>query len=115
MGVIIDWRNQTLLDCSNSIFAGLYESILDVIRDQNLLFNAEIAKLIERLELCGSGWNIDLADYINSKENLKIFINLVRKGIDKQYEEIPNLSQYIKRFLEDFYLGLLEIYKDFPT
>ena len=51
MGVMVDWRNQILLDCSNSIFYGLYESILDVIRDQNLLLNTEISKLIKRLGL----------------------------------------------------------------
>ncbi len=115
MATMIHWKNKTILQCSNSIAAGLYECILDVIRDQNLFFNTEISELIERLELCGSGWHINLADYIHSKENLKIFIDLVRKGINKQYEEIQNLPQHTKDFLENFYLGLLEIYNNFQA
>ncbi len=43
-GVMIDWQNKILLDCSNSIFSGLYEDILNVIYEQKLSFNNECKK-----------------------------------------------------------------------
>lgn len=109
MGVMINWEDKTLMDSSNSIFAGLYSSMLDVINEDNLFFNKEISKLIDRLELCCDGWNVDLAKYIKTKNDFVEFIYLLRKSIDKRYKDIPGLPQQTVNRFENFYKGLREI------
>lgn len=113
MAVIIDWNNKIILDCSNGIISGLYDSILKLIYEQNLLFNNEISKLIDRLESASRGIGFDLSEYINTKENLEIFTKLVRNGINKLYYDIPGLPQTTIDRLENFYNELIEIGKSY--
>ena len=114
MAVIIDWHEKTILKCSNSILYGLYSSMLEIIDKEDLSFNEAITKLIDRLDVASDGIGFDLANYIYTKEELIAFTNLVRKGIDQRYKEIPGLPETTTERLEFFYKNLLEIQKSFP-
>jgi hypothetical protein len=113
MAVMIDWDNRVILQCSNSIMYGLYLSILDAIDDFNLNLNKDISKLVNRLDVAADGIGFDLKDYIHNKPDLEAFIKIVRMGIDKHYEEIPELPQRTKDRLEGFYQELLNVQKNY--
>lgn len=110
----IDWKDKTILDCKNTIIDLLREEIETVITENKIKLNKILTELVERLDLAGNGIGFDLANYISTKEDLLIFVDLVRKGIEKYYYRIPNLSQEIKDLLENFYEELVKISKSFP-
>ena len=115
MGITIDWKKKIILSCSNSIIDGLREDIEDIINTNNLQLNKVLTKLVERLGLASYGWGFDLADYIHTREDFLIFMDLARRGIDKHYHEIPNLPQGTKDLLENFYKELIKISESFKN
>ncbi len=115
MSLVIDWKNKTILQCSNGIISALNDALLDLIYEENLSFNKDIEKLINRLETASRGIGFDLADYLHTQEDLKIFKDLVKKGIDRLHQEIPPLPPTTTERLESFYKGLVEACKTFPN
>ena len=115
MAVIIDWKNQPILECKNAIIDGLREEIEDIIEINNLKLSPSLTELVEELDIAAYGIGFDLADYIHTREDFLIFMDLVRKGIDKHYHEIPNLPQHTKDLLENFYKELVKISETFSN
>lgn len=112
MAVIIEWKGRDILKCSNSTITGLHDEITDIVRENKIKLNENLTALMEDLNNFASyGWNVDLADHLQSKENFLIFLDLVRKGIDKHYIEIPDMPQFAKDSWENFYNNLIEISK----
>lgn len=57
-----------IFDSSNSVFDGLYQEILDIIRENKIALNEKLIELIEDLDQAGYGIGLDLQNiYIQKK------------------------------------------------
>ena len=113
MAVIIDWNDKVILRCKNTIIDALREEIENVIRENKIKLNEKLTELMEDLDQAGYGIGSNLAEYLHTKDDILIFIELTRRGIDKHYHEIPNLPQGTKDLLENFYKELIKISESF--
>ncbi len=103
MSVIIDYQGKVLLDCTNSIFCGLYWSINDFIEENNIFLNENIIILIQKLELGCGGIGLDIAQFLKNLEDILMFANLVKEGINRFDQEVHGLPENTKLILNNFY------------
>lgn len=115
MATSIYWNKKEIYRSSNAIFNGFYNLMVDLIVIKNIILNENLNELIDNLDLCGSGWNLELADYLHLKEDFQVFISLVKQTLDKMYNDIPNLSEDYKKIYDQFYKGLLEAQSSFKN
>lgn len=115
MSTMLTYKEKVILHTSSGSFEWLYNCIENLMFEQNLSFNEEISSLLHAWYISPCGIGFDIADYIYTKEDLITFTNLVRKGLDRLYEEAPLLSDLKKNNFESFYQELILIQKTFQS
>lgn len=110
MSTWIHWKDKTILRCSNDIFDELYFRMLDLIHADEILLK-ELEPLIGNLGMCPYGWDLDLAGYIETNQDLLFFISLTRQALDIYKKECPEWLQS----LDELDKELIEIGESFPN
>ncbi len=114
MGTMIFLKDNIILDTSGGVISGLCFSVEKIIYEQKLKVSKDLTELIDYWSISYGFMPFDIADFIYTKEDLFAFTDLMRKGIDRFYQENPGLPQYTIDNLENFYKALVEAQKTFP-
>ncbi len=112
--IAVYFKDKMLMDVRSWVLSDLCYSIEKIIKEQNLELTEDVFELIDFWSITFGLVTFDVADYIHTKKDLITFTNLVKKGIDRFYQENPDLSQYNIDNLENFYKELIEAQKTFP-
>ncbi len=94
MSVRIDCNGKEILLCKNIAFSVLHSNILTIIRKEKINVSHNLLNLLERTDqdIYGSGIGIDIEKYINEKEDVLLFANLIKQAIvneKSQYHTLP--------------------------
>ena len=108
MAVRYFYNNEQILHIKNSTFETFYLCLLEVMEENQVCPNQNIAKLIEHLEQGGYGIGVDISKYLKSKNDLLVFAELIKKAIEKFEINVPTLREDVKRTFWDFHK---ELYK----
>lgn len=112
MSVIIWWKDKDVLSCANWAFRAIYDSLINLIEEDNIKLNHDLRELIEDLDQGGDGIGLDISDYMFTKEDSLLFINLIDKAIIKLLQDYPGIQPY-KHLYENFYKELLKAHESF--
>lgn len=80
MSVSIDWKNISIISCSNSYFFNIHSEMLSIIDGNNVKLNDKLKKLMLDLQAGYDGIGLDVADYI-PYEDFLIFTELLEQAI----------------------------------
>ena len=109
MAVTFKYKDKIILRCANAVFGRLLMSISNIIDQKNIKLSKDFSELMFYFEEFGcSGIGFDISEYIHSKKDHKLLVDLVRQGIDKIYSESAAAKQLYQGFYEGFYNGLLD-------
>lgn len=114
MALYYEWNKKVIFRCGKRIFATLYDIILGVIDEHEIIFTNNLEKLIKKLELGLYDMDCDLADYIKTKAQMNEFTELLEKAICQYYIEVPLLCQEVKDLLWNFHNELVKCGESLP-
>jgi len=107
MGVKIDCKTREILDVKNIVFEFIYINMLHYIEEKKIILSIDLQNLIDELDQGGYGIGCDIADFVNSKKDAKIFAEIVKRAINKYQAEFSSISEERKKRLENFHQELL--------
>ena len=108
----VTWQKKLILRCQNVRFCYIHTAMMDEIYEHNYKFNHDLRELIEDLERCCDGWDIEISEYIYTHEDFLVFINLINSAIKRMYLEQKG-PWPLQEMYEDFYKELLNAYENF--
>ena len=112
--IYIDWNDKVILECKKSIIEVLRLQIEDIIIDNDIQLNKDLTTVMGKLDQAGYGIGFNLAECLHTKDDILIFTDLVRKGIDKYNQKYPVALQSTRDSIEGFYQELVKISESFP-
>lgn len=112
--IYIEWNGKDILACKKSIIEALRLQIEDIIMDNDIQLNEDFAELMGKLDQAGNGFGFDLAECLHTKEDILMFTDLVRKGIDRYNQERQDDLQSARDLMEGFYKELVKMGESFP-
>lgn len=108
MAVRYFFSNDQVLHIRGSTFEVFYQSLLEVIEENNIRLSRNLLRLVDDLETGSYGIGCNISDYIENKQDLLIFADLVKKAIRKFDSESPDLKQSVRKTFWDFHESLLK-------
>lgn len=108
------WGEIRIMRASNGIMGTLYNSIMDVLEQEQLELDACVQLVVNKLELGQYGFGINFADYIKTKSQMAEFIQLLEKAIYQYYIEVPLLCDEVKELLWNFHNELVKCGESLP-
>jgi len=97
------------------------QTIVDIInigityleRENNITLNENLVKIMKNLNRATSRLGLPLREYLQTKEDIALFINLIKNAIDKYNQICQNAQQTTRERFENFYEELVKIAESF--
>ncbi len=103
-----------ILRCEETSIDVLRFGTESLIRENKITLHENLTGLMKDLDQARSRLGLPLAEYLHTKEDFIAFTDLVRKSIDRYYQEPSSPPQYIQDSMEGFYQELVKIAESFP-
>lgn len=102
MGCKIDLNGVEILDVKNATFACFYEKIQGVLNEGDIELTDALRELLESLEQGGYGIGLDIGDYLKTKADYKMFVQIIEAAKNRLFMEFQDLSPEVKNRLDKF-------------
>ncbi len=111
MAILIWCGDNVILRCKNSILDFLHKEIMSIIEFESIQLPQNIADLLEKMDqdIYGPGGiTVDVVEYLKNKNELALFLSLLKNGIQQYEKKYPNVPQDYKDVLWNFHKELLK-------
>lgn len=108
MAVRYFYGSDQILHIRSSTFELFYQHLLDIIDEMNIVLNQSLELLVENLYTGCSGFGSDISKFINNKNDLIFFANLVKMAIIKFEKEDLEGREAVKEIFWNFHKALLK-------
>lgn len=112
MSFEITCNNKNLWENNDGLIFNLYLSLTDILLEENIQINQRVKLLINSFEIVLGDVGFDIADYLESKEDLFMFAGFIKQAIEIMEKDLSLTAQQ-REYLWSFHSKIINCAGDF--